>query len=216
MKTADEALIPMRMQEAPMRRNTRERLDEMLGAMIERPEDRTALAAQIEAEFCETRAVMILDMSGFSRTTQRRGIVAFLLMIHQLRLLARPCIEDAGGLVVKQEADDLFCMFPDVLSAVKAARDITARLATVNLVLPEDQRLYAAMGIGYGPILNVDEEDLFGDQVNLASKLGEDIAEGGQILLTAAAHEQAHAAGVKTRMHGGSVSGLTFNYFEVI
>jgi adenylate cyclase len=201
---------------APLRRNSRENLDQILEAMIERPEEQEALAARIEAEFGEDRAVLSLDMSGFSRTTQLRGITAFLLMIHQMKLLARPAIEAAGGILVKSEADNLHCLFPDVPEAVAGARQIMNRLDTVNLLLPEDRRLYASIGIGYGRILNVDEEDMFGDEVNLASKLGEDIAQQGMILLTAAARARADAAGIETREETASISGLSFSYYALV
>ncbi len=198
-----------------LRRNTRARLDEILKEMIERPEDQDELGEVIDQEFAETRAVMVLDMSGFSKTTQRRGIVCFLLMIHQLKLLAMPAVQNAGGIVVKAEADNLYCLFEDVDAAVKAAQEIMDRLETVNPLLPEDRRLHAAIGIGFGRILNVDEEDLFGDEVNLAGKLGEDLAEARQILLTSAANERAATHGIGTREAQASISGLSLSYFEV-
>jgi adenylate cyclase len=201
--------------EGALRRNSRANLDRLLGAMIERPEDCAALAAEIERDFAESRAVMVLDMSGFSRTTQRRGIVAFLLMIHQMKLLARPPIEETGGLIVKSEADNLYCLFETVTAAVAASRRIISNLETVNLLLPEERRLYASIGIGWGSILNVDEEDMFGDEVNLASKLGEDIAQRGEILLTEAARAEAEAAGLETHEQEISVSGLGFSYHRL-
>ena len=210
MKTAEPPAAP------PLRNNSREALDRLLGEMVERPEDRKELAAAIERDFAEERAVMVLDMSGFSRTTQKRGIVAFLLMIHQMKLLCRPAIEAAGGLVVKAEADNLFCLFPDVRNAVAAARELIERLDSANVVLPEDRRLYASIGIGYGTVLNVDEEDIFGDEVNLASKLGEDVAERGMIVLTEAARGRATDAGIETREESVSVSGLTFSYHLLV
>jgi adenylate cyclase len=201
--------------EGALRRNSRANLDRLLGEMIERPEDGLVLAAEIERDFAETRAVMVLDMSGFSRTTQRRGIVAFLLMIHQMKLLARPAIEETGGLIVKSEADNLYCLFETVPAAVAASRRIVSHLETVNLLLPEERRLYASIGIGWGPVLNVDEEDMFGDEVNLASKLGEDIAQRGEILLTEAARAEAVAAGLETHEQEISVSGLSFSYHRL-
>jgi len=212
MKAADPPAAP------PLRDNSREALDRLLGEMVERPEDRRELAAAIERDFGEQRAVMVLDMSGFSRTTQKRGITAFLLMIHQMKLLCRPAIEAAGGLVVKGEADNLFCLFEDVADAVAAAREVVERLDAANFVLPEDRRLYASIGIGWGAILNVDNDDIFGDEVNLASKLGEDVAERGMIVLTEAARARARAAGAKieTREESVSISGLTFSYHLLV
>lgn len=210
MKAADPPAAP------PLRDNSRAAFDRLLGEMVERPEDRRELAAAIERDFGEQRAVMVLDMSGFSRTTQKRGIVAFLLMIHQMKLLCRPAIEAAGGLVVKAEADNLFCLFADVADAVAAAREVVERLGSANLVLPEDRRLYASIGIGHGAILNVDNDDIFGDEVNLASKLGEDVAERGMIVLTEAARARAVRADVETREESVSISGLTFSYHLLV
>ena len=200
--------------EAPLRRNSRSNLDRLLGEMIERPEAQEQLTQEVIHHFGETRAVMVLDMSGFSRTTQQRGIVAFLLMIHQMKLIARPTVEANGGLVVKAEADNLYCLFESVEGAVKASRALIERLGTVNLLLPEERRLYAAIGIGYGMILNVDEEDMFGDEVNLASKLGEDVAERGQILLTPSAQAEL-PPGLETRPETISISGLSMTYHRL-
>ena len=191
--------------------NSRAHLAELLDQIIEHPERRTEIAARIEADFTERRAVMVLDMSGFSRTTQVHGMVAFLLMIHQMRLLAVPTIEACGGTVVKAEADNLYCLFASVDDAVRAAREITERLGTVNVLLPSGRRLYASIGVGYGDILVLGEEDLFGDEVNLACKLGEDVAEGGTVLLTQAARE-ALSSGVETVEHRVSISGLALVY----
>jgi adenylate cyclase len=202
--------------EPPLRRNSHANLERILREMMERPEAQEALTREIDEQFGETRAVLVLDMSGFSRTTQKRGIAAFLLMIHQMRLIATPTIEENGGIVVKAEADNLYCLIESVAGAVKAAREIIARLDAANLLLPEERRLYASIGIGWGRILNIDERDMFGDEVNLASKLGEDIAERGEILLTAAAQAEAAAAGLQTRAEAISISGLSLSYYALL
>lgn len=207
--------MDQRRSEPALRRNSRSNLDRLLGEMIDRPEAQDELAGEIDHHFGENRAVMILDMSGFSRTTQRRGIVAFLLMIHQMKLIAAPSVEANGGLLVKSEADNLYCLFETVEGAIKASREINQRLDTVNLVLPQERRLYASIGIGFGRVLNVDEEDMFGDEVNLASKLAEDVAAGGEILLTEAAVGKAEGIGA-TQAESASISGLTLTYHKLV
>ena len=202
--------------EPPLRRNSRANLERILREMMERPDAQEELSREIDEQFGETRAVLVLDMSGFSRTTQKRGIVAFLLMIHQMRLIATPAIEENGGIVVNAEADNLYCLLESVAGAVKAAREIIKRLDAANLLLPEERRLYASIGIGWGRILNVDERDMFGDEVNLASKLGEDVAERGEILLTAAAQAEAKAASLETRAEEISISGLSLSYHALV
>jgi class 3 adenylate cyclase len=196
-------------------RNSRANLERILGEMIEQPEQRAELAQAVEEIFSQDKAVLVLDMTGFSRTTQRHGIVSFLLMIHQMQLIARPCVDAHGGLLVKAEADNLFCLFDTVADAVRAGQDILERLNAANLLLPEDRRLFVSIGIGFGNILNVADEDLFGNEVNLASKLGEDVAERGEILLTAAARAQLHEADILIREETVSISGLDVMYYKI-
>lgn len=195
--------------------NTRERLDELLSQIIDHPELRVEISQSIEREFTQRRAVLVLDMSGFSRTTQVHGVVSFLLMIHQMRLLAVPTIEACGGSLVKAEADNLYCLFEDVDRAVAAAREIMRQLNTVNVLLPATRRLYASIGIGFGDILVLGGQDLFGDEVNLTSKLGEDVAQGGMILLTEAARAELPET-VTTTQERASISGLALTYHAVV
>ena len=108
--------------------NTHVRLDALLSRIIEEPERRQQISEEIERDFTQRRAVLVLDMSGFSRTTQLHGVVTFLLMIHQMRLLAAPTIRAFGGKLVKAEADNLFCLFESVDAAVRASREIITRL----------------------------------------------------------------------------------------
>ena len=196
-------------------RNSRANLERLLTNIIEHPQQRDEFAKSIEEIFGQEKAILVLDMSGFSRTTQRYGIVSFLLMIHQMRLIVKPCIAAHEGLLVKAEADNLFCLFDTVTDAVRASLEIIQRLDAANIVLPEEQDLYVSIGIGYGQVLNVEDEDLFGNEVNLASKLGEDVARMGEILLTEAAHAALQESDLETREENISISGLELTYFIV-
>ena len=202
-------------QEPVSRRNSRENLDRLLEEIIENPERRTEVTESIETMFGQEKAVMILDMSGFSQTTQRYGITSFLLMIHQMRRIATPCVIAHNGLVLKAEADNLFCLFDTVRDAVRAAQKMTRHLTAANHILPQAQRLYVSIGIGCGMILNIADEDLYGNEVNLAAKLGEDIAAMGEILLTSAAHAELREPDIVCKEETVSISGLELKYFSV-
>lgn len=202
-------------QEPVSHRNSRENLDRLLAEIIEYPDRREAINKSIEEMFGQEKAVMILDMSGFSQTTQRFGITSFLLMIHQMRKIAEPCVVDFNGLVLKAEADNLFCLFDTVLDAVHASQKITRHLTSANQVLAHDHRLYVSIGIGYGMVLNIADEDLYGNEVNLAAKLGEDIANMGEILLTTAANAHLLETDIETKEETVSIAGLELIYFEV-
>ena len=197
------------------RRTSREELDRLLTEITRHPERESEITKIIEDTFNQTKAVLVLDMSGFSRTTRLYGIVAFLWMIHQTQLICRPCVEQKQGRVIKADADNLLCAFDTVDQAVSAGREIQERLSTANLALPVEKQLYASIGIGYGNILMLGDEDLFGDEVNLACKLGEDIGNEGDILLTSAARAKLTDSSIVTRESTISISGLTLTLYRV-
>ena len=163
-------------------------LARMLDERNEHPESLSEIDARIWRQFGHTRAVLVLDMCGFSRLTMRYGITHFLAMIHRMHGLVAPIIAAKRGRVVKTEADNVFAVFSDVAPALEAARAIQRRLAAANVFLPDDWDLHASVGIGYGELLMIGDDDLFGGEMNLASKLGEDVAASGETFLTAAAY----------------------------
>ncbi len=197
--------------------NSRESLAKLLNEMSEHPENSEAIKARINEIFHEERTVLILDMSGFTRATHRGDTLEFLLMINQMRRLTLPLIDAHNGLVVRADDDNLTCIFDSVAEAIAAAGQIAASLSSANTLLPEDKELYVSIGIGHGEILNVENRAIYGNEVNLASKLGEDIAERGEILLTESAFDQIEGQGFSCEERKVSVSGLdlTFHLLHV-
>jgi adenylate cyclase len=183
----------------------RDELDQLLDEILAQPRRRRRLETQIEETFVGDRAILVLDMSGFARETQAHGIVEFLLKIRRLRRIADPAVADHRGDVVKAEADNLFCIFPGVGEALAAARGVLSEL-------PDD--VYASVGIGYGPMLLVGDDDMLGNEVNLASKLGEDIADRGEILLTEAARAELGKGGENLEPRSVSISGLELPHYS--
>ena len=113
--------------------NTQETLHQLLHDRCLYPEHAAEIDAQIYETFSATRAVMVMDMSGFSRTTVRYGVVHFLTMIQRMNELARPCVEEQGGMVVKFLADNVFAVFPEVIPAMRAAHDLAQCLRDANV-----------------------------------------------------------------------------------
>jgi class 3 adenylate cyclase len=195
-------------------KRTKEKLARLLQERNEHPERAAEIDARVRETFGETLAVLVMDMAGFSRQTLRHGIIHFLAQIHRMHALAGPAVERNGGEVVKYEADNVYAVFEDVGQAVSAALELDGAMQAANTMLPDELDLHGEFGIGYGDLLLV-EDDLYGSEVNLASKLGEDLAERGEILLTEAAH--ARVAGGPHRYEEllMSVSGLELRVHKV-
>jgi len=188
------------------------RLAKLLDKRNEHPEQLQAIDAEIRRRFERTVAILVLDMSGFSRLTLRHGIIHFLSLIRRMHRTVVPIVKRGRGSLVKTEADNLFATFADVPRAIATAREVHERLEQDNRVLPADWDVHVGIGIGYGPTL-VLGHDMYGSEMNLASKLGEDLARPGDVLLTEAAFvragryrrtlapRQTRTGGVRLRYH---------------
>jgi class 3 adenylate cyclase len=191
-------------------------LDRLLGEMALRPDLHEDYCDEIDRLFGEDGAVMVLDMSGFTRKTQSCGIVEGLLMTYRMRALAAPLIAGEQGRIVKSEADNLYCLFPTVAEAITASLAIARGMERANATFPGDEQLYASIGVGYGRILNIGGADYYGDEVNRTSKLAEDIAGRGDILLTPRARAMADEAGLETQPAVCDVSGLSITHHRAL
>jgi adenylate cyclase len=187
-------------------------LERLLDRRNQHPERIARIDREIHARFERRCAVLVLDMCGFSRLTLRYGIVHFLAMIRRMNIIVRPIIAAARGQVVKTEADNVFAVFSDVPLALNAARRIDLALARHNESVPEDWDLHVSIGVGYGELLMVGRHDCFGSELNLAAKLGEDVAGPGQVLLTEAACTRAGKWRGRLRARRARVSGMALKY----
>ena len=196
-------------------KRTKEKMAKLLQERNEHPERAAEIDAKITEVFGETVAVFVMDMSGFSRQTIRHGIIHFLAQIHRMHSICTPVVEAHHGEVIKYEADNVFAVFPDVEQAVEAAVELDRSLEAANTMLPDEYDMHGEFGIGYGNILVIENEDIFGSEVNLASKLGEDLAQRGEILLTDSAYKQVGEGKRQFDPVVMSISGLELNVFKV-
>jgi len=167
--------------------------------------ERPAIEHEIWHRYGQEMTVMVLDMSGFSLLTQRHGIIYYLSMVRRMQLVIAPLIARHGGEIVKFEADNGFAIFDEPLPAARAARDIHATLAED----PHAEKIRVSIGIDCGKVLLVDHQDVFGNPVNRASKLGEDIGEAGETLITAEAFARLPAEeGLNSQRMRMTISGI--------
>ncbi len=194
---------------------TRAVFERLVGEIVRHPDRREELEKELFRLFSRRAAILVLDMCGFSRTTRALGVVAFLVMIHEMQEICRPIAERHDGFLVKVEADNLVFLFDEVSGAIGTAREINAACAEANRQRPADRALHASMGIGFGDTLYIGEEDVHGDEMNLACKLGEDIAGPGEILMTEAAFAGMPVGAVRANTASVSISGLRLSYFQL-
>ncbi len=131
--------------------------------------------------------------------------------MHRLTL---PIVLGHRGEVVKYDADNLLAVFDEPRRAVEAA--IAMHQATAASA-KEGMALAFSIGIDYGEILMIGEADCFGNAVNLAYKLGEDVAQPGEVLISPAVRERLRAGPLhsakrnRAKRFGRRIEGLHRN-----
>ena len=137
-------------------------------------------------------AVFISDMASFSSTSRKIGVCHFLKLIHRARQMIAPLIAQNNGLLLKCDADNCYAFFERTDDAIQAGFDINAALFKLNAKYRMEEQIYLSVGIDYGRVLLIDDIDFFGDPVNTASKLGEDLAVKSETLVTKRAIEHSN------------------------
>lgn len=179
------------------------------------PEGRSQIEQAIWEKFGTEKAMMSLDMSQFSLTVRRRGIVPYIAMIRRMQVLTGAIVREGGGRVVKYHADNMMAVFPDAAAAVAAAIRINQSIA--SSCAPAQADAYSvSIGIDFGRFLMVGEGDCYGDPVNIAYKLAEDLGRPREVLITDAVRERLTAAfAYPVHEQEVSVSGLEFKAYSV-
>lgn len=141
--------------------------------------------------FGETWCVMFTDLSGFSRGVAKFGIIHFLQTIHESERLLTPVIEEHDGILLKVEGDSFLVIFRNVRKAIQCSIIMQRTLKEYNRDRSVEEQVLLCVGLGYGKVLRIGDSDVFGAEVNAASKLGEDSAKAWEILVTGSVHESA-------------------------
>ncbi len=197
-------------------RGSREHFRALLEQAVAQPSRRAEIIREIEATFNQEKAVLVADLDSFTATTAEHGILSFLILLVQVQRLTRPVLEQHGGLLLKSEADTLFCLFDEVDDAIRAGCEIRACLRSTGLHTANGSPLTIAMGIGYGTMLNLGNEDALGAEVNFAYKLGEDVGRGGDLLLTRAARARVEDPAYEFEERAATVSGMRLPYYALL
>ena len=180
------------------------------------PDERGKIDQSLWQKFGHKKAVFVMDMSGFSLLTQKFGIVHYLSMVKRMQITTHPIIEAHGGKVVKFEADNCFAVFDEVQNSIRAAVALNAAFNAINTHTDEAFDIRISIGIDYGDVLLIGGPDYFGDAVNRACKLGEDVAGPGEIFINQVAFEQMPAeAGFHGKVLDISISGIHVNAVQL-
>jgi len=168
-----------------------DRLEKLIQERLIPGADKAKVDKRIWDLFGEEWCVMFTDLSGFSRGVAKFGIIHFLQTIFESERLVIPVIEDYDGILLKAEGDSLLVIFRNVDKAIHCCLKIHEVLIDYNKDKSPEEQVIICIGLGFGKVLRIGDQDVFGSEVNAASKLGEDTAEAWEILVTKSVKEKA-------------------------
>ncbi len=173
-----------------------ERLSRLIEDRMKEGADKARIDKRIWDLFGETWCVMFTDLAGFSRSVETFGITHFLQTIYAQERELVPLIDEHDGILLKTEGDSMLVIFRNPAKALTCAIAMQRHLKDHNERTPAEDDILLCVGLGYGHLLKIGDADVFGAQVNAASKLGEDTAEAWEILVTEAMRAEVADSGV--------------------
>jgi adenylate cyclase len=134
-------------------------------------------------------AIVHADLAGFTRMMEGAETRTFRHLKSAQTEVWKPAIEAGSGRLVGTAGDAMLAEFGSAVRALAAAIDIQERMARFNEALAENQRMLFRIGVHLGEVI-VDQEDqnIFGDGVNLAARI-QAIADPGGIAVSRAVRD---------------------------
>jgi TolB-like protein len=132
-------------------------------------------------------AILAADVVGYGRLMgeDEAGTLAA-LKAHRDEAIA-PKVAEHNGRIVKLMGDGMLIEFPSVVEAVLCAVDFQRAIALRNTEVPEHRKILFRVGVNLGDVI-VEDDDIYGDGVNVAARL-EELAESGGITVSGTVHE---------------------------
>jgi len=139
----------------------------------------------LDAKYLYKRAILTLDLTGFTVAAMKGRALDSLLRILDAQKVCVPVFHEHNALLVRAFADDLVALFEEPGQALDAAFEIHRRIQTFNHSGHASEKpALACIGVGYGDVYAIGPNLAMGDEMNRASKLGEDTARGNETLVT--------------------------------
>lgn len=133
-------------------------------------------------------AVVAADVADYDRLMRLYDERTLTDLKSARRNLIKPAVAAHRGRVVKTVGGEMLVEFPSAVDAAQCAVEVQRAMARQNAAVPPDARIEFRIGIHLGDVM-IDENDIFGDGVNIAARL-QKLAEPGGICVSDDAHRQ--------------------------
>ena len=133
-------------------------------------------------------AVLAADVAGYSHLMGRDEERTLADLKDARQAVIDPTVAAHGGRIVKTTGDGLLVEFASVVDAVRCALEVQSGMLKHNNDVPRHMRIEFRIGVHVGDII-IDDNDIFGDGVNIAARL-EGVAKPGGVCISDDAQRQ--------------------------
>ena len=133
--------------------------------------------------------ILFADAQGYS-ALMASDEAATLERLNRYRVIMAGLFARHEGRQVNTWGDAVIAEFSSVVEAIRCAVEIQDSLSAENRSLPKPKQMWFRIGINLGDVM-VDNDNLYGDGVNVAQRL-EALAEPGGIMVSGTVHSLAH------------------------
>ena len=138
-----------------------------------------------QQKYQQQKTLLVIDMTGLTASAMEIGELQSLLRILDAQKVCLPVLKDFSAGLIRCFADDIVAVFNDPNSAIDAAFEIHRRMKLFqNSSQASKDPTQCSIGIGHGAVFAIGPNLSQGDEMNRASKLGEDIGRANETLLT--------------------------------
>ena len=141
-------------------RASADRLEMLIEERLKPGMDKARIDKRIWNLFGERWAVLYTDLSGFSRNVKEFGIVHFLQTIYESHRLLVPVIQYGNGILLKTEGDSLMVIYRKPDDAIRSAIAMQQRCQRHRAEQKPEDQVLLCIGIGYGDVLRIGDEDV--------------------------------------------------------
>jgi class 3 adenylate cyclase/HEAT repeat protein len=158
------------------------KLDDVLEKRKKAIEELEKIETIIQSSHTQELAIMFTDVKGYTAFSSKASLSEVMGMLKDHDEMLIPIIEKNEGKILKKIGDAFMVIFEQTNKAILAAMAIQRSLRDHNKGLSDERRLAVRIAINYGPVIRR-ENDVFGDAVNLASRI-EGLADAEEIVIS--------------------------------
>lgn len=145
---------------------------------------------KFKREHTQVFTVFFIDIAGYTEKSTMVDMSILLKIIKAFEEIVTSTITEKRGSIVKKMGDGILAVFKQPLNAAVAALEVQRKIRDYSAVRVEQEKFQARIGLNTGPVIRRDN-DVFGEHVNVASRM-QGVAGKGEVVLTQATFDEVH------------------------